>query len=94
MPAVAKSERIQLRTSPEAKAQILRAASITQQDATSFILGAATDRARAVLLEQQILKLSTADLQQIEEALEQAERSSPELQRLFSLVSNDKRLAN
>lgn len=67
-----KSERIQLRTSAEAKAQINEAAALTQQDATSFILDAATARARAVLLEHRLLQLSPADLQQIESALKDA----------------------
>lgn len=69
MTTAAKSERIQLRISPEAKMQILKAASVSQQDTTSFILEAATSRARSVLLESALLELPEADLRRIEEAL-------------------------
>lgn len=92
MAATVKSERIQLRASAEAKAQILEAASLTQQDATSFILDAATSRARAVLLEQKLLQLSANDLQQLEDALDQAEIPSPQLKELFATVASDERL--
>lgn len=88
-----KTERIQLRASPEAKAQILEAASLTQQDTTSFILDAATSRARAVLLERQILKFSADDLDQLEAALDSADTPSPELIKLFEQARQDSRLA-
>ncbi|MFT4187514.1 MAG: DUF1778 domain-containing protein [Aeromicrobium sp.] len=79
-----KSERIQLRVSSEAKSQITEAAALTQQDTTSFILDAATSRARSVLIERHLLRLSTADIRQIEEALDTAHSGSPELRALFA----------
>lgn len=91
MNAVAKSERIQLRTSLEAKEMIFEAAAVTQQDASSFILDAATGKARAVLLEQRILKLSSEDIQLIEDALESADSPSPALVELFRKVEADPR---
>lgn len=91
MPTPAKTERIQLRVSAEAKAQIVQAASLTQQDVTSFILDAAMARARSVVLETHILKLSLADLEQIEEEMKHADEPSPELIKLFRYVRDDPR---
>jgi hypothetical protein len=45
----AKSARINLRLNPESLETIRAAASVQQQDLTSFVLGAAMERARAVL---------------------------------------------
>lgn len=92
MATPAKSERIQLRVSTAAKAQIVEASAIAQQDATSFILDAATSRARSVLLEQRLLKLSTNDLKQIEDALATAKEPSEALVGLFNATKNDPRL--
>lgn len=94
MVTMPKTERIQLRASPEAKAQIIEAASVTQQDATSFILDAATSRAREVLLEHQILQFSNDDLEQIERALANASDPSPDLVKLFRSARNDPRFSN
>ncbi|MFZ1382683.1 MAG: DUF1778 domain-containing protein [Scrofimicrobium sp.] len=83
MSTAVKSERIQLRVTSDTKEQIARAARMSGQDATSFILDAATARARSVILEEQLIKFSSADLDQIERAIENAGTPPPELVELF-----------
>lgn len=93
MSATAKTERIQLRTSADAKQQILEAAAVTQQDATSFILEAATSRAREVLLESRILKFSDRDWAIIEEVVSQTNEPAPALIDVFKKAMADTRIA-
>jgi len=53
-----KSERLNLRCSEETLMTLREAAQIQDQALTSFILGSALDRARAVLAEDRVLRLS------------------------------------
>ncbi|MFT3943682.1 MAG: DUF1778 domain-containing protein [Ancrocorticia sp.] len=92
MPSSTKTERIQLRISSEAKQQIIEAAETTQQDLTSFILDAATARAREVLLERTVIKLHPDDYAQILADLESPVRPSPVLARLFRETDADPRI--
>lgn len=41
-----------------------------QQDVTSFVLGAALERARAVLAEDRLLRLTPHEVNQLEQALD------------------------
>lgn len=52
-----KTERLNLRCSADAVATLRDAAIVQGQDLTSFILGAALERARAVLAEDRLLRL-------------------------------------
>ncbi len=92
MNAITKSARIQLRVSSRAKEQIAAAAAISQQDVTSFILDAATARARSVLLEDRVLLLSDEELDTIEQALDEDPTPSPTLVKLFREARNDPRV--
>ena len=87
-----KTERIQLRISTEAKQQIIEAAETTQQDLTSFILDAATSRAREVLLERTVIKLHPNDYAQILADLKSPARPSPVLAHLFRETDLDPRI--
>lgn len=87
-----KSERIQLRASSAAKSQIAEAAALTQQDVSSFILDTATARARQVILEHQLIKLSAADIAQVEDALAHAEEVPPALDALLQRVAQNPRI--
>ncbi len=69
MSASAKDSRIALRTSDETKARLKEAARITDQDLSSFILDAANSRARQVLLEEQVMRLSDRDFELIEQLI-------------------------
>lgn len=78
-----KDQRLNVRLSSEALEQIKEAAVISQQDVTSFLLGAALDRARAVLAEDRLLRLTPHEVLQLEQALDQEPTVVPQLASLF-----------
>jgi len=78
-----RSARLNMRISPDALESIREAASAQQQDVTSFVLGAAMERARAVLVEERLLQLTPTEVAQIDAALEAEPRVIPELARLI-----------
>lgn len=81
-----KTERINLRCSPE-NARILReAAEVQGQDLTSFMVGTAIDRARQILTEHHALFLSPEDVRLLEDALAD-DSPSAELAALFRKVT-------
>ena len=57
-----RSSRLSMRIAPEALDEIREAASAQQQDVTSFVLGAAMERARIIRLETRVLALAPAEL--------------------------------
>ena len=75
----AKSARINLRLNPESLETIKAAASVQQQDLTSFVLGAAMERARAVLTEDRLLRLTPHEVNQLERALDSEPEVVPQL---------------
>ena len=81
-----RSARLNMRIAPRALDMIRRAAAAQQQDVTSFVLGAAMERARAVLVEEGALVLSGRDAAQLDEALEREPRVVPELAALLREV--------
>lgn len=74
-----KNQRLNLRISSEALAQIKDAAALSQQDVTSFLLGAALDRARGVLAEDRVLRLSQRDFAQLQATLDRQPEVNPKL---------------
>ena len=78
-----RSARLNMRISPDALESIREAASAQQQDVTSFVLGAAMERARAVLVEERLLQLTPTEVAQIDAALDAEPRVVPELARLI-----------
>jgi uncharacterized protein (DUF1778 family) len=85
----AKSARINLRLNPESLETIRAAASLQQQDLTSFVLGAALDRARMVLAEDQFLRLTSHEVNQLERALDADPEVVPQLRALMRRISED-----
>jgi uncharacterized protein (DUF1778 family) len=83
----AKSARINLRLSPDALETIRAAASVQQQDLTSFVLGAAMERARAVVAEDRILRLTPREVNQLERALDSEPEVIPQLQAFIRRVT-------
>lgn len=77
------SERLNLRCSAQTLATLRDAARAQDQDLTSFVLGAALDRARAVIAEDRILRLTPHEVLQLEEALDAEPRAIPQLAKLF-----------
>ncbi len=78
-----KTERINLRCSSVAIQTLRSAAEAQNQDLTSFILGSALDRARQVLVDEQALRLSYQDANQVEKALARAGHPNEQLARLL-----------
>lgn len=86
----AKSARINLRLSPESRETIQAAASVQQQDLTSFVLGAAMERARAVLAEDRLLRLTPHEVNQLEQALDSEPEIVPQLRAFIRRISADR----
>lgn len=81
--SLTKSERLNLRVSSEAMETIREAARVQQQDLTSFVLGAALERARAVLAEDRLLRLTPHEVNQLEKALDAEPQVVPQLAALL-----------
>lgn len=77
--STSEQERIDLRTSPEIKELIVRAASTVGMSLSAFLLGAAQERARQVLAEQETVTLSPRDWRAFAEALDDADKPKPKL---------------
>lgn len=78
-----KTERLNLRVSPDSLATVKEAAALQGQDMTSFVMGAALERARAVLAEDRLLRLTPHEVTQLERALDREPQVVPQLARLL-----------
>ena len=85
-PAADRSARLNMRIAPDALETIRDAAAAQQQDVTSFVLGAAMERARAILLEEHTLRVTPAEAAQLDEALDEEPWAIPELAQLVREV--------
>ncbi len=77
--SVAAQERIDLRTSPEIKELIVRAASTAGMSVSAFLLGTAQERARKILAESEMITLSSRDWSAFVKALDNADKPKPML---------------
>jgi uncharacterized protein (DUF1778 family) len=84
--AADRSARLNMRLAPDALDLIRSAARAQQQDVTSFVLGAAMERARLVLMEERVMLLSAREVAQVDEALDREARVVPELAALVREV--------
>jgi uncharacterized protein (DUF1778 family) len=71
--------RINMRIDEENLGLIKEAAEANGQDMTSFVLGAALDRARSVVLEARVTRLSASEAERLEAALDRDAQPAPEL---------------
>jgi uncharacterized protein (DUF1778 family) len=78
MPTAA-TARLNMRIAPEALTTIREAAAAQQQDVTSFVLGAAMDRARTVVRDWHATRLTLVEAQRLEELLDREGVANPEL---------------
>jgi uncharacterized protein (DUF1778 family) len=85
-----KAGRLNLRVSSDALTTIREAAAVQGQDMTSFVMGAALERARSVLAEDQLLRLSPQAVLQLERALEREPAAIPQLAALFKKYGTDR----
>ena len=80
MPSSAQThERIDLRTTPEIKALIVRAASTAGMTVSAFLLGTAQQRATEILAEKEIVTLTTRDWVAFAKALDSTHKPRPKL---------------
>ncbi len=80
MPTTAQAhERIDLRTSPEIKELIVRAASTAGMSVSAFLLGTAQERAREILAEGEMITLTSRDWNAFVKALDSADKRRPKL---------------
>ncbi|MFT4221173.1 MAG: DUF1778 domain-containing protein [Microbacterium sp.] len=81
-----RSARLNMRISPEALELLRAAAAKQEQDLSAFVLGTAMERARAILLEDHVLRLSPHAVLQLEKALDEDARVVPQLAELVRRV--------
>jgi uncharacterized protein (DUF1778 family) len=82
--SVVKNERINLRVSHASLQTVRDAAALQGQDLTSFVMGAALDRARNVLAEDLLLRLTPREVAQLEESLDREPRVIPQLAEMLA----------
>lgn len=87
-----RTARLNMRISPEALELLRSAAAKQQQDLTAFVLGTAMERARAILLEEQVLRLSPHAVLQLEKALDSEAAVVPQLAELIRSARNGSRV--
>lgn len=81
-----RSARLNMRISPEALDLLKDAAAKQEQDLSAFVLGTAMERARSILLEDQVLRLSPHAVLQLEKALDDEASVVPQLTELIRRV--------
>ena len=80
MPNAAQAnERIDLRTSPEIKELIVRAASTAGMSVSAFLLGTAQERAKEILAEREMITLTSRDWNAFAKDLDNADKPKPKL---------------
>ncbi|WNM23525.1 DUF1778 domain-containing protein [Demequina capsici] len=79
----ATKSRLNMRVNETNLAMIREAAEANGQDMTSFVLGAALERARAVLIETRVTYLSAPEAARLESVLDADPVEIPALQRLL-----------
>lgn len=77
--STATNERIDLRTSPEIKELIVRAASTAGMSVSAFLLGSAQEKAKQILAENETITLSARDWNAFAKALDNTEKRRPKL---------------
>lgn len=73
-------ERIDLRTSPEIKALIARAAATSGVSLSAFLIASAQEQAKRVLAESETLTLSPGDWEAFFAALDRTDQPRPKLE--------------
>lgn len=72
-------ERIDLRTSPEIKELLVRAATTSGMSISAFLIGAAQERAKRVLAENETIVLSAHDWEAFFRVLDASDKPRPKL---------------
>ena len=90
MEVAIKAEKINMRISRDALKQLREAASLNQQDLTSFVLGAALAQARKVMIERKTLELSEDEWQNLQAILEDETPLAPEIAARYASAKRTK----
>lgn len=80
----AKSERIELRTTPGTKALLLRAAASMHKNITEFLLEAGINAAEETLIERRLFQLDDEQWQAFQEVMDRPVVSKPRLAKLLA----------
>lgn len=80
----AKSERIELRTTPTTKALLHRASTFSHKNVTEFLLEAGIHAAEEALVDRRLFRLDDAEWQKFKDALDRPVQSKPRLEKLLA----------
>jgi len=84
-----KDARIEFKTSKDIKALLQGAANALGMDLSSFLVSTATQRAKNVLMEEQVLKLSKQEWENFENELTNPTPATKELKNLMNMEGFD-----
>lgn len=84
MSSTARSEKLDLRLTPEAKRRIVAAAEAQQRSVTDFVLQSALDRADETLANRTQFVLATEDWEKFLAALDAPPQDNPRLRKLLT----------
>lgn len=90
MGALIKSERMELRVSPDDKSEIEIAAKMSRVSVSQFIADSALERASHIISEHNRIKLTEASFNAVMEALENPPAPNDRLRRAAALSREDK----
>ena len=82
--AEAKSERIEVRTTPGTKALLQRAATSSHKNVTEFLLEAGVNAAKEALVDRRMFSLDDVQWQTFQDALDRPVAARPRLARLLA----------
>ena len=82
--AEAKSERIEVRTTPSTKALLQRAATSSRKNVTEFLLEAGVNAAKEALVDRRMFSLDDVQWQVFQDALDRPVVTRPRLARLLA----------
>ena len=85
-----KSERLNLRLSAESDQLIRQGATLSGQDVTSFMVSAALDRARSLVIEDALVRLSPVDARDLIQAIDRETSPVPQLVELLRRTKDDR----
>lgn len=89
-----KTERLNLRLSPESDRLIREGATLSGQDVTSFMMSAALDRARALVIEDSLVRLSPLDARDLSDAIDREAVPVPQLVELLRRAGDARNTLN
>jgi uncharacterized protein (DUF1778 family) len=84
--AIDDNERMNMRIRPDAKARLLRAASLRNTDLTSFVTETALREADSVIAADEVLRLSTRDHARVLALLENPPRPNAKLRKAIAAL--------